>query len=98
MPIATVNSPHFEDFTNPVESPTAKTHHLLAMIRQIRQASPTAYFIGKLNLASNKRILESPMMNSFYTRLCFLTTNRKTKGERRRLGPGIITGGFVGEI
>ena len=36
MAIAAVDSPHFEDFTNPVEAPTAKTHHLSGMIRQVR--------------------------------------------------------------
>ena len=48
----------FGDFTNPVEAPAAKTHHLSGAIYQIRQESRTAYFIGKLNSASQKRIRE----------------------------------------
>ena len=37
------------------------------------------------------------MGDSFYARLCFLETNREEKGERRRLGPGIIIGRFGGQ-
>ena len=49
MPIGAVVAPNFEDFVNPMDAPTAKTHHLLGIIHQIRKASPTADFIGKLN-------------------------------------------------
>ena len=46
MPIVAAGSPHFEDFTNPVEAPTAKTHHLSGAIRQIRLAPLTAHLSG----------------------------------------------------
>ena len=71
MPIAAVGDPHIVYFMNPVEAPAAKTHHWLGGIRQIRQASLTADFSGKLNLSPNKRIRESKMGNSFYAKLCF---------------------------
>ena len=55
MPIGAAGSPHFEDFTNPKEAKITKTHHLLAIILQIRQESITAYFNGILNLRVNRR-------------------------------------------
>ena len=64
MPIGAVGNPHFEDFTNPVGAPAAKTHHLLWAIQQIRQASLTAYFSGELNLAFRSEF-ESPKMKVF---------------------------------
>ena len=49
MPIGAVANPHLPDFANPNESPAAKTHHLLGIIRRIRQASTAADFNGKLD-------------------------------------------------
>ena len=95
MPIGAVVDPNFEDFTNPVEEPTAKTHHLSGAIHQVRKASHTAYFSGKLNWASNKRIRGPEMGNSFMSACCSTATNRKTQGERRWLWRGIIIGRFV---
>ena len=68
MPIGTVGSPHFEDIMNPVEAPTTKTHHLVGVIHQIRQASLIAYFSGKLNSALRKRSRESKMGHTFYAK------------------------------
>ena len=80
MTIGAVGDPDFEDFTNPFEVRTAKTHHFSGAIRQIRQASLTECFSAKLNLSLISRIRDSEMGNSFYARLCFaLSTNRKTK-------------------
>ena len=42
MPIGTVGDPHFDDFVNPKEAQTAKTHRLLGVIRHIAKASLTA--------------------------------------------------------
>ena len=42
MPIGAAGNPHFEDFVNPKEAQTRKTHHFLGIIHHIRQASITA--------------------------------------------------------
>ena len=55
MPIGAVSNPNFADFTKPKEAGTTKTHHLLVVIRQIRQASLAADFNGELKLRSNRR-------------------------------------------
>ena len=55
MPIGAVGNPHFSDFTDPKDSRETKTHHLVRIIRQIRQASSEVDFNGKLNLRMNKR-------------------------------------------
>ena len=65
IPIGTVGSPHFEDFTTPVEAPTTKTHQLIGVIQKIRQASLFADFSGKLNSALRKRIRE-PINGEFF--------------------------------
>ena len=96
MAIGAVSNPHFEDFTHPVVEPATKTHHLSAIIRQVRKASRNADFSGRLNLTSNKRIRGSKMKNSFYARL-FPRCDKSEKGEIRRLGRGIITGCFGGK-
>ena len=59
MPIGTVGGPHFEDFMNPKEAKTTKTHHLLEIMRRIRQASLTADFNGKSNLCLNRMFRRS---------------------------------------
>ena len=59
MPIGAVGNPHFEDFTNTKEDRTTRTHHLLGAIHQIRQASITADFNGKLNLRLIRRLRQS---------------------------------------
>ena len=51
-------------------------------IQQIRQASLTAYFSGKLNLASGEWIRESKMGDSFYAKLCFPTDKSETKRRK----------------
>ena len=82
MPIGTAGSPNFEDFTNPKEAQTPKTRHLLGIIRQIRQASQTADFNGKLNLRLNRRFTQSGNGESFLAQAAFfLAPNRKEKGE-----------------
>ena len=88
MPIGPVGNPHFEDFTNPAEASTTKTHHLIGIIQKIRQASLSAYFSGKLNSELRKRIRESGNGAFFSGQTFFssLSTNREAKGERRRLG------------
>ena len=55
MPICTIDNPHFEDFMNPKEAPTAATNGLIGLIRKIRQASLNAYFINKLNTTLRRR-------------------------------------------
>ena len=39
IPIGATGNPHFEDFTNPEDARTDKTHELIGAIRKIRQAS-----------------------------------------------------------
>ena len=68
-------------FTIPVEAPTAKNTSFVGAIPRIGKASHTADFSGKLNSASNKRIRESKMENSFRADCVPLATNRETKGE-----------------
>ena len=97
MPTGAVYNPHFGDFTNPVEEPTAETHHLSGTMRQIRKSSLTSYFSGASNLALNKRIRASENEEFFLCQTVFLAKNRKTKGERRRLGPGVSIGRFGGK-
>ena len=58
MPIGAVVNPHFLAFVNPKDAETTKTHHLLGIIRQFRQASSTAYFNGGLNLRLNRGFLQ----------------------------------------
>ena len=82
MPIDTVGNPHFEDFANPADASTTKTHHLLGLIPQIRQASLTADFIGKLNSALRKRIRESGNGESFYSKQRFPPSE---KSENKRV-------------
>ena len=88
MPIGAVGNPHFEDFTNPVEAPTAKTHHLLWMIRQIRHAPLTADFSGKLNLHSIKRIRESGRRILFMPNCVFgdISENKRRKTTVMTMG------------
>ena len=67
-------------------------------MRQVRQSSPAEDFNGKLNLRMGRRLLQ--LWNGgggFLGRSAFLSTNPKTKGGNRRMGPWIIIGGF-GEI
>ena len=52
MTIGTVRGLHFDDSMNPMEPQTTKTHHLLGVIRKIRQASVTEDFNGKIEFAS----------------------------------------------
>ena len=59
MPTGAVSNPHFTDFMNPKDARTTKTHHLLGIIHQIRQASSTADFNGKLTLRINRRLRQS---------------------------------------
>ena len=59
MPIGTVGSPHFADFMSPKEAQSTKTHHLLVIIRRIRQASSAEAFNGELNLRLNRRFRQS---------------------------------------
>ena len=84
MPIGAVGNPHFDDFMNSGEAPTAETHHLFGAIRQIRQAPLAADFSGELNLATGGRIRESEMKNSYYVKLRFpsdKSENKKAEGD-----------------
>ena len=49
----------FSDFVNPKEARKTKTHRIFLIIRQIRQASVTGNFNGKLNLRINRRARQS---------------------------------------
>ena len=44
LPIGAIGNPFCEDFTNPVDAPTAKTQNLTSAIYEIRQASLKADF------------------------------------------------------
>ena len=83
MPIGAVCNPHFLDFTSPIASPTAKSHHLLGASHQIRQPSLTAGSSGKLNSASRKRIRESKMGKCLGRSAFFLRQigKQKAKGD-----------------
>ena len=59
MPIGAAGSPHFADFMNPKDSQSTKPHHLLDMIRQIRQASLTEDFNGELDFRINRLFRQS---------------------------------------
>ena len=59
MPIGAAGSPHFGDLTNPKDARKTKTHHLLGIVHQIRQASITEDFNRKLNLRLNRRFPRS---------------------------------------
>ena len=59
MPIGTIGNPYFEDFTNPKEAHTAKTHGLIGLIHKIRQASTNADFTNRLNTTSHRRVRDT---------------------------------------
>ena len=80
MPIGTVDSPNFADFTNPMDEQSTKTYHLIGIIHQIRQASLTADFNGNLNLRIDRRFRQSGNGGFLGPNGVFLDTNRQTKG------------------
>ena len=47
--LGAVGNPFFEDFMNPADAPTAKTHNLSSIIFKIREASLKADFQSKLD-------------------------------------------------
>ena len=94
MPIWDIGNPFFEDFTNPPEAPATKVHGLLSVIRKIRQASLNAYFSNKLSTVLTRRVRNKSDELFLGQTVFFISANRKEKGEKRWLGPGIITGRF----
>ena len=98
IPIGAVSNPNFADFANPKDARRAKTHRLPCIIRQIRQASPTAYFNGKLNLRVIDVFRQSRNGGVSCAELRGLATNRKEKGWKRPMGTWVIIGRFVGEF
>ena len=97
LPIGAVGNPHFWDFTNPKEAQTAETHHFLGVIRQIRQASPAAYFNGKLNLRLNRRSCRSGNGEFLPVPNCVFPWRQigRRKGGNVGYDHGVIIGGFV---
>ena len=67
-------------FKNPMDAQSIKTHHSLWANRQIRQASLTEDFNGKLDLCINRSFRQS--RNGVFLGPIGLSmpTNRKTKG------------------
>ena len=80
MPIGAVGSPHFPDSANPKGAQSTKTHHLLWLIRQIRQASLTAVLNMQLNLCVNRRLRQSVSGQFSCPSRCFLTYQSMTRG------------------
>ena len=84
MPIGTARSPNFEDFTNPKEPQTTKTHHLVVVIRQIGQASHRADFNRILNLALGRRFRQSGNGGFSCAGRFFPGDKSENKGGKRR--------------
>ena len=97
LPIWEIDNPFFEDFTNPAEAPATKTQWFLSVIRQIRQASLNADFSNKLNTALTRMVRIKIRGILFSWNGFFISANRKEKGEKKWLGPGVIIGRFVGK-
>ena len=95
MPIGTIGSPFFEDFTNQIEAPATKVHGLISVIRKIRQASLNADFRNKLSTTLHRRVRGSKSEEFFLGQtVFFISANRKAKGEKKWSAPGIIIGRF----
>ena len=71
IPTEAIGNPHFEDYTKPREAPTAKTHQILGVIQEIRQASINADFDNKLNMALHRRLRETKSAEFFLRRSIF---------------------------
>ena len=83
---------------NPKEPPETQTHHILGVIRQIRQASCAADFNGELNLRLDKRLRQMRTEGIFLGKsVISLAANRQAEGDKRRSAPWIIVGGFGSE-
>ena len=81
IPIGAIGNPHFEDFTNPEDSPTTQTHQLIDVLRKIRHASLKEDFSNKLNTTSHRRFRETKSEEFFLGRpVFFLSANRQEKG------------------
>ena len=84
---------------NPTDAPSAKTHHLSATVHQIRKASLTDDFSGKLNFALNKRLRESGNSEFSPGPTVFRSGGKSgNKRGKRRLGPWVIIGRFAGKL
>ena len=95
IPICTIGNPFFEDFTNPIEAPATKVHGLISVIRKIRQASLNAYFRNKLSTTLRSRVRGTKSAEFFsWEAVVFISSNRKSKGGKKWLGPGIIISEF----
>ena len=98
MPIGAAGNPHFGDFMNRKDAQTTKTRHSLVAIRQIRQASITADFNGKLNFPLNSRLRGSGNGGFSWAKRFFPGIKSGNEGGKRRLRPWVIIGRFVGKF
>ena len=81
LPTGAVGIPFFEDFTNPVDAPAAKTPNLISsIIFKMRQSSLKAYFQSKLGTKTIRKVGMAKTEEYFLGRsVFFMAANRKNK-------------------